>query len=36
MKCVNIHRFGLDEKEFDDDFQPNLLDFVSDKKDDRF
>ena len=31
MKCVKIHPFGLDEKEFDDGFQPNLLDFVSDR-----
>ena len=31
MKCVKIHPFGLDEKESDDGFQPNLLDFVSDR-----
>ena len=32
MKCVNIHPFDLDEKEFCDGFQPNLLGFSCDNK----
>ena len=32
MKCVNIHSFDLDDKDFGDGFQPNLLDFTCHKK----
>ena len=32
MKYVNIHHFDLNEKEFGDGFQSNLLDFTCDKK----
>ena len=32
MKCVSTHPFDLDEKQFGDSFQQNLLDFAGDEK----
>ena len=32
MNCVNIHPFDIGEKEFGNDFKPNRLDFIGDKK----